>query len=112
MNDDLDEKLNTILTGIYYGLNGHSTLGVPEAAREIKQAFKEAGYFKQHTSSPEAFAELNQNMNEHLPTLMTGPEWLARFEKELKTHYHRESAGTWYYASDILEAAKKAARVE
>lgn len=54
-----------------------------EYMKRIKQAFADEGYYKTHTSSPEAYKELAESMFNDLPKLMTGSQWLERFENEM-----------------------------
>jgi hypothetical protein len=108
---DLHEKLKDL----WLDAKG-SGINQDDFTAEVEQAFKDAGWFKQHTSSPEAFVELVGSMDRHLSNLMTGQEWYDRFEKELLLYFDED--GDYpkhldgYKTAALFNIAKKAAGIE
>lgn len=114
----LDDKLKEILAF----MRAHPEVSLDERVEEstigrIKQAFADEGYIPVAKLKDKNMA-LSANDGKYYE-LMTGQEWLSRFEKELPLHDHdigspveRHAVGTPYTREQVLEAAKKASRVE
>lgn len=128
--DDIDEKLREILQPWLDEIQSEYGTGIKDEKKQpfidynnaipaIKKAFKDEGYVKTTTDNTYRREELG---------LLTGQEWLERFEKELFNH-DKKSDQLWYelyymgkreynnvqYRSAkriILKAARKASGVD
>jgi hypothetical protein len=81
----IDDQVRQRVHPFWFNANGQTfTFGID--VDRVKQAFIDAGWSKQHATNPEAFAELTQSMNQHLPTLLTGQEWLDKTLRAVAAH--------------------------
>lgn len=128
--DELDKKLDEILDymgSAYYPGHEYPDSYEPqnvelrkEALPQVKQAFIDAGWverindgFEKGHKAGYHVAELEYQAVGYVgvdlkPGMMTGPEWYAKFEKELKAFNEYDP----FYHDRILPVAKKAAGIE
>ena len=111
----LDKRLNEIK---HFDCPGHAA--TPDCYEAIKQAFIDEGWMKpQVTTYTNGYSHpITPNDGDLIPAYdnirMTGPEYLARFEKEYPLIVHqlvlyRED---YWKAEDVMKAAKRAAGVD
>lgn len=120
---DLDTQLREILGDVF-----DNKIDDTEAIQYIKEAFKSAGY-----TTPEQAKQVLKLVNDMANTannafqlstiqyvkpnkaltkaqnLMTGAEWLERFEEELTNSYHKKSSVQMF---NVINIAKRVAGLE
>lgn len=97
---ELDKKLGEIVDPYGYGGEGYGV----RKAKQIKQAFKDAGWVGPVEFHATGFSAKSPKRRSSVEFLMTGQEWYDKFEKELNTY-----AWSFDEKNSILVAAKKAA---
>lgn len=108
----LDKKLKEILSD-KYDIKGEACtirLNHDGIIAQIKKVFKDEGYYTQHVSSPELTAKNIKAIN----NMMTGEEWLKRFEEAVDESKEFRRLFLWFgngYRRHILRAAREASGI-